>query len=86
MLVKEQIEALINYFEDFITIQSYEDYIKKYQTIISKEKYNYILAKQGLKFLIEHDLIKNLQEVTLDILKTDSILIPANVLEELLNS
>ena len=86
MLVKEQIEALINYFEDFITIQSYEDYIKKYQTIISKEKYNYLLAKQALKFLIEHDLIKNLQEVTLDILKTDSILIPANVLEELLNS
>ena len=86
MLVKEQIEALINYFEDFMTIQSYEDYIKKYQTIISKEKYNYLLAKQALKFLIEHDLIKNLQEVTLDILKTDSILIPANVLEELLNS
>lgn len=86
MLVKEQIEALINYFEDFITIQSYEDYIKKYQTIISKEKYNYLLAKQALKFLIEHDLIKNLQEVTLDILKTDSILIPVNVLEELLNS
>ena len=86
MLVKEQIEALINYFEDFITIQSYEDYIKKYQTIISKEKYNYLLAKQALKFLIENDLIKNLQEVTLDILKTDNILIPANILEELLNS
>lgn len=79
-LTEDQWESLIEYILEFLDFTSYENVKDKY----SKLEYNRAVCKSGLEKLLVSRLICNLEEVTKEILKTDNILIPVNILEEIL--
>lgn len=81
-LKENQIESIVLYLKEFLNIEPLEQFSIKNGKIISEEIYNEIVARQGLKFLLNEKVIKDFKEVTIYILKIQNVLIPCNVLED----
>lgn len=80
-LSEQQLESIKSYLEDWFVIPKLEDCCTEEE--ISETDYLLLIAKVGIKKIIERKII-TLKEITIDILKTDSVLIPVCVLEELI--
>lgn len=80
-LSMQQLESIKSYLEDWFVIPKLEDCCTGKE--ISEIDYLLEIAKVGITKLIERKII-TLKEITIDILKTDSVLIPVCVLEALI--
>lgn len=78
-----QLESIKAFLEDFLEIPDFEEAKKQKPYINTYTSYLKILAKSGIKLLLERNLV-DLKQIMFDILETDNVLIPLNILEELI--
>lgn len=79
----DQLEAIKDYLETFMNIESYESAKEKHK-IGNYPSYLLILCKQGLNKIIEVKIVASLREISVDILKGSNVLVPECILEELM--
>lgn len=87
----EQLESIKHYLEYYVEFNSFTKFKEllkdKYKkTAISYIEYLVVVTREGLRFILENEFILDLKEVTHDILKEDSVLVPVCFLESLVNS
>lgn len=80
-LSMQQLESIKSYLEDWFYLPTPEE-VYGVKIPIDRD-YLYRIARIGTSKLIRENLT-NLKSITMDILKTDSVLIPVCVLEELI--
>lgn len=80
-----QIKSIIKYLEHFFTIESYESFCEKNKKIYYRTTYYLLVIKYGVSELLNHGIIKNIKQITIDILKEDNILIPENILKKIIS-
>lgn len=79
----QQYESLKKYLESYLIISTYEEAKEKgyTRTYIS---YLRSVVNRGIKMVVENNIIKDFEEITLDILKQDNVLIPVQILKQIL--
>lgn len=87
----EQLESIKRYLEYYVEFNSFTKFKEilrdKYKkTAISYIEYLVVIAREGLRLILENEFILDLEEVTQSILRDDDILVPVCFLESFVNS